>query len=81
MVAAVERYSSGRGHYLVAALAGLPDVDAITLSMAGLARGGGIDLATVVGALVVATLREHAPQVRDGGGHRERPAAAVDRDA
>jgi uncharacterized membrane protein (DUF4010 family) len=56
VVAGVERYFSGQGYYLVAALAGLPDVDAITLSMAGLARGGGIDLATTVGALVVAAL-------------------------
>jgi uncharacterized membrane protein (DUF4010 family) len=56
VVAAVERYFSGQGYYLVAALAGLPDVDAITLSMAGLARGGAIDLGTVVGALVVAAL-------------------------
>ena len=37
-------------------LAGLTDVDAITLSMAGLARSGGAPLATVVGALVVAAL-------------------------
>jgi len=56
VVAGVERYFSGQGYYLVAALAGLPDVDAITLSMAGLARGGGIDVATTVGALVVAAL-------------------------
>jgi uncharacterized membrane protein (DUF4010 family) len=56
VVAAVERYSPGRGYYVVAALAGLPDVDAITLSMAGLARSGGIDLATAAGALVVAAL-------------------------
>jgi uncharacterized membrane protein (DUF4010 family) len=56
VVAAVERYFPGRGYYVVAALAGLPDVDAITLSMAGLARGAGIDLATAGGALVVAAL-------------------------
>jgi len=56
VVAGVERWFSGRGYYLVAALAGLPDVDAITLSMAGLARGGGIDLATAAGSLVVAAL-------------------------
>jgi uncharacterized membrane protein (DUF4010 family) len=56
VVAAVERYFPGRGYYVVAALAGLPDVDAITLSMAGLARGGGVDLATAAGALVVAAL-------------------------
>jgi uncharacterized membrane protein (DUF4010 family) len=56
VVAAVERYFPGRGYYVVAALAGLPDVDAITLSMAGLARSGGINLATAAGALVVAAL-------------------------
>jgi uncharacterized membrane protein (DUF4010 family) len=56
VVAGVERYFPGRGYYLVAALAGLTDVDAITLSMAGLARGGSADIATVVGALVVAAL-------------------------
>jgi uncharacterized membrane protein (DUF4010 family) len=56
VVAGVERYFPGRGYYVVAALAGLPDVDAITLSMAGLARNGGIDLATAAGTLVVAAL-------------------------
>jgi uncharacterized membrane protein (DUF4010 family) len=56
VVAGVERYFPGRGYYVVAALAGLPDVDPVTLSMAGLARGGGVDLATAVGALVVAAL-------------------------
>ena len=44
------------GLYLAGALAGLTDVDAITLSMTGLARSGGAPLATVVGALVVAAL-------------------------
>jgi uncharacterized membrane protein (DUF4010 family) len=56
VVAGVERYFPGRGYYVVAALAGLTDVDAITLSMAGLARGGGIGLSTAAGALVVAAL-------------------------
>ena len=56
VVAGVERYFPGQGYYLVAALAGLTDVDAITLSMAGLARSGGAPLATVVGAIVVAAL-------------------------
>jgi len=56
LVAAVERYLPSQGYYLVAALAGLTDVDAITLSMAGVARSGGADLGTVVGALVVAAL-------------------------
>ena len=56
VVAGVERYFPGQGYYLVAALAGLTDVDAITLSMTGLARSGGAPLATVVGAIVVAAL-------------------------
>jgi uncharacterized membrane protein (DUF4010 family) len=56
VVAAVERYFPGQGYYLVAALAGLTDVDAITLSMTGLARSGGASLATIAGALVVAAL-------------------------
>jgi uncharacterized membrane protein (DUF4010 family) len=56
VVAGVERYFPGQGYYIVAALAGLTDVDAITLSMAGLARGGGVDLATAAAALVVAAL-------------------------
>jgi uncharacterized membrane protein (DUF4010 family) len=56
VVAGVERYFSGRGYYLVAALAGLTDVDAITLSMAGVARAGGTPLATAASALVVAAL-------------------------
>ena len=56
VVAAVERYFPGQGYYLVAALAGLTDVDAITLSMTGLARSGGAPLATVAGAIVVAAL-------------------------
>jgi uncharacterized membrane protein (DUF4010 family) len=43
------------GLYLVAALAGLTDVDAITLSMAGYAQQGG-NAATAVGAIVVAAL-------------------------
>lgn len=41
--------------YLVAALAGLTDVDAITLSMAGYAQEGG-SAATAAGAIVVAAL-------------------------
>jgi len=56
VVAGVERYSSGRGYYVVAALAGLTDVDAISLSMANLAKDGGAPLATAAGAIVVAAL-------------------------
>jgi uncharacterized membrane protein (DUF4010 family) len=56
VVALVRRYFPGQGYYVVAALAGLTDVDAITLSMAGLARDGGTDAATATGAIVVAAL-------------------------
>ena len=41
---------------MVAGLAGLTDVDAITLSMASLARDGGTDAVTAAGAMVVAAL-------------------------
>ena len=56
VVAGVRRYFPGEGYYVVAALAGLTDVDAITLSMASLARDGGTDAATAAGAIVVAAL-------------------------
>jgi uncharacterized membrane protein (DUF4010 family) len=56
VVALMRRYFPGQGYYVVAALAGLTDVDAITLSMAGLARDGGTDAATATGAIVVAAL-------------------------
>jgi uncharacterized membrane protein (DUF4010 family) len=46
LVAAVQKYMPPQGVYLVAGLAGLTDVDAITLSMARMARdGGGEELA------------------------------------
>ncbi len=44
----------GRGVYVVAALAGLTDVDAITLSMAEFARNG--EVAIAVNAIVIAVL-------------------------
>jgi uncharacterized membrane protein (DUF4010 family) len=44
VVAAVRKYLPPSGMYLVAGLAGLTDVDAITLSMARLARDGGGDV-------------------------------------
>jgi len=56
VVAAVRRYFPGQGYYVVAALAGLTDVDAITLSMAGVVRDGGADLRTATAAIVVAAL-------------------------
>ncbi len=55
-VALVERHFPDQGYYVVAALAGTTDVDAITLSMAGLARDGGTDATTAAGAVVVAAL-------------------------
>ncbi len=56
VVAWVKRDFPGQGYYLVAALAGLTDVDAITLSMASLARDGGTDVGTAVGTMVMAAL-------------------------
>ena len=56
LVAIVRERFPGHGYYVLAGLAGLTDVDAITLSMAKLARDGGTDLATAVGTLVTAAL-------------------------
>ena len=53
-VAAVKRWAPGRGELVVAALAGLTDVDAITLSIATFARDGGA-AATAAQAITVAT--------------------------
>lgn len=53
-VALVKRFAPGRGEVLVAAIAGLTDVDAITLSMATFARDGG-DAALAAQAIAVAT--------------------------
>jgi uncharacterized membrane protein (DUF4010 family) len=55
VVKLTETNFEAHGLYLVAALAGLTDVDAITLSMAGYAQQGG-SAATAVGAIVVAAL-------------------------
>lgn len=54
-VAFVRQTFPGRGELVVAALAGLTDVDAITLSMATQARDGG-DAGTAVASIVVAIL-------------------------
>jgi uncharacterized membrane protein (DUF4010 family) len=54
IVALVKEYYPGSGLLVVAALAGLTDVDAITLSMADYARGG--DVSTAVRAIVIAAL-------------------------
>lgn len=55
VVKLTEVHFQGGGMYLVAALAGLTDVDAITLSMAEYARHGG-DAQVAAGSIVVATL-------------------------
>jgi len=49
-VALMQRFSPGRGELVVAGLAGLTDVDAITLSMATFARDGG---ATTIAAQAI----------------------------
>jgi uncharacterized membrane protein (DUF4010 family) len=54
VVALVQMYWPGRGLYMVAALAGLTDVDAITLSMAEYAKTG--DSGVAVNAIVIAAL-------------------------
>ena len=55
LVKFAERYLSTEGLYIVAAVAGLTDVDAITLSMANYARQGG-DAETAAAAITIATL-------------------------
>jgi uncharacterized membrane protein (DUF4010 family) len=55
VVKLTQQYLPGGGLYVVAGLAGLTDVDAITLSMADFARQGG-DAATAVGAIAVASV-------------------------
>jgi uncharacterized membrane protein (DUF4010 family) len=55
VVALARQYLPGQGLYVVAALAGLTDVDAISLSMAGYARTGG-DPGVAVAAIVIAAL-------------------------
>ena len=55
VVELARRYLPAGGVYVVAALAGTTDVDAITLSMAGLAEGGG-SLEVAARAIVIAVL-------------------------
>jgi uncharacterized membrane protein (DUF4010 family) len=55
VVKLTQQYLPGGGLYVVAGLAGLTDVDAITLSMADFARQGG-DAATAVGTIAVASV-------------------------
>ena len=54
VVELVQQYWPGRGLYMVAALAGLTDVDAITLSMADYAKTG--DSQVAVNAIVIAAV-------------------------
>jgi uncharacterized membrane protein (DUF4010 family) len=56
VVKLAQTHLPGEGLYVVAGLAGLTDVDAITLSMADLARQGGAPPATAVGAIAVAAV-------------------------
>jgi uncharacterized membrane protein (DUF4010 family) len=55
MTIAQQRFPSG-GTYVVAALAGTSDVDAITLSMATLARSGQASLGTAALSILIAVL-------------------------
>jgi uncharacterized membrane protein (DUF4010 family) len=55
VVQLTQRYLHGEGLYVVAAIAGLAEVDAITLSMADFARLGG-DAHVAVAAIIVASL-------------------------
>ena len=54
VVKIVQAEAPGGGVYIVAALAGLTDVDAITLSMAEFAKNG--DTTVAVNAIVIAAL-------------------------
>jgi uncharacterized membrane protein (DUF4010 family) len=54
VVKLVERYSVGEGMYLVAAIAGTTDVDAIALSMAEYAKEA--DARIAIGAIAIAAL-------------------------
>jgi uncharacterized membrane protein (DUF4010 family) len=55
VVALVQKYFPGQGLLIVAAIAGLTDVDAITLSMAEYAKGGG-EAGIAASAIVIASL-------------------------
>jgi uncharacterized membrane protein (DUF4010 family) len=55
VVALAQQHFPGQGLYFVAALAGLTDVDAISLSMASYAKSGG-DPGVAVNAIVIAAL-------------------------
>lgn len=55
-VAAAQRYFGDRGLYVVAALSGLTDMDAITLSTAQLIKAGGLDVDTGWRMMLVGSL-------------------------
>jgi uncharacterized membrane protein (DUF4010 family) len=82
VVKLTQMHFPGRGYYVVAGLAGLTDVDAITLSMAGLVREGGTDAATGVATIVLASLTNTAVKcgmivVLGGAGLRRRAVLAT----
>lgn len=56
VVKLAQQYAPGEGYYVIAGVAGLTDVDAITLSMARLVREGGTNAQTGVSAIVLASL-------------------------
>jgi len=55
-IAAAKEYFGNRGIYVVALISGFTDVDAITLSTAGLSGAGTIEINTAWRAMVIATL-------------------------
>jgi uncharacterized membrane protein (DUF4010 family) len=79
VVKLVQTHFPGRGLYMVAALAGLTDVDAITLSMAEYAKQGDAGIAT--NAIVLATLANTAVKcgvvVSLGGAALRRPVVVA----
>jgi uncharacterized membrane protein (DUF4010 family) len=82
LVKLADLHSPGRGQYVVAGLAGLTDVDAITLSMARLVHDGGADTRVGVVAIVIATLTNTVVKcgmviVLGGGGLRRRALVAT----
>jgi len=56
LVQLARQHVSGQGLYVVAGLAGLSDVDAITLSMIDYARPGGAASAMAVNAIIIASV-------------------------
>jgi uncharacterized membrane protein (DUF4010 family) len=78
LVTLVQQRFPGGGTYVVAALAGSSDVDAITLSMATLARGGEPVASVAAGSILVAvlanTLVKCALSATLGGGRLRRSA-------